>query len=616
MSRPDGTWAGSVWTSAWLVAALVVGLVGLGAPAEGGVDEATTRQQPAWLQRVNELRTGSGLHELTEDPDRSAAILEAVTYMAEQGRTSHQLPDEAGPRAQEAAASSNLSQDNLGTSDVAVVDRWMTDPGHLVNVLNPDVLFTGFARADGPDSTFSGLWTIQRTDDPATTTSYPYLFPGDGVTVTLPPYDGLALPDPLDHCPGYTAPTGWPAMALLGSSFDELVEVGGSALVDTATGEAVPHCLLVLQDDPILRNTASLIPRTPLAEGTYRATVVADGVEQTWTFGVGATPSHDPFGPGDPDEPAPVAPVASELTAEDPSALSVRISGERFADDDADHVVLASAERFPDALAGTALSGVGPMLLTRSAGLTEAVAREIERVLPSGGTVYLLGGEAALSPAVEDAVVALGHQPLRLQGPTRVHTAVEVARTVVALYGSQDPVVARAGAAGGDETAAWADSVAIGAWTAASRNPVLLTDSTSLSPQVDAVLRELGIGLTTIVGGTAAVSEAVEQALPGPRRVAGASRTGTAVAIDAELVLGGGVVLVDGFAVDGWASGLAGAGLAADRGWSVLLAADGFLPADTAGALPPCASQVVVVGDTAFASGLRGPLAEVLDPGC
>ena len=122
--------------------------------------------------------------------------------------------------------------------------------------------------------------------------------------------------------------------------------------------------------------------------------------------------------------------------------------------------------------------------------------------------------------------------------------------------------------------------------------------------------------MTVVVGGTAAVSDAVMASLPAPDRVAGSSRTGTAVAIAQQLVAGTGVVLIDGFAEDGWASGLAGAGLAADRGWAVLMAGQDTLPADTAAALPGCASQVAVVGDAAFTEGLRSSLAERLDPGC
>ena len=50
---------------------------------------------------------------------------------------------------------------------------------------------------------------------------------------------------------------------------------------------------------------------------------------------------------------------------------------------------------------------------------------EIIRVLPKGGTVYLVGGSSALSDSVVSAVTALGDVPVRLGGLTRAATAVD-----------------------------------------------------------------------------------------------------------------------------------------------------------------------------------------------
>ncbi|MFD0637700.1 cell wall-binding repeat-containing protein [Catenulispora yoronensis] len=68
----------------------------------------------------------------------------------------------------------------------------------------------------------------------------------------------------------------------------------------------------------------------------------------------------------------------------------------------ADSVVLARSDTFPDALAGVPLAAYrnGPLLLTDPATLTADTEAEIKRVLPpnAGKTVYLLGGDAAISP--------------------------------------------------------------------------------------------------------------------------------------------------------------------------------------------------------------------------
>jgi Tol biopolymer transport system component len=100
----------------------------------------------------------------------------------------------------------------------------------------------------------------------------------------------------------------------------------------------------------------------------------------------------------------------------------------------ADNVVLSRDDQFADALSGSALAERfgGPLLLTRSTGLNPAVRAEISRVLGAPNsqyvkTVYLLGGEQALSPAVFNAVKAMGYNVQRIGGADRFATSVAVA---------------------------------------------------------------------------------------------------------------------------------------------------------------------------------------------
>jgi putative cell wall-binding protein len=92
-------------------------------------------------------------------------------------------------------------------------------------------------------------------------------------------------------------------------------------------------------------------------------------------------------------------------------------------------VVLARADVFADALAGGPLAAAnhGPLLLTSSGVLDPVTKAEIVRVLPIGGTVYLLGGTSALSDSVAAAVVALGDKPVRIAGADRYSTAIAIA---------------------------------------------------------------------------------------------------------------------------------------------------------------------------------------------
>jgi len=90
---------------------------------------------------------------------------------------------------------------------------------------------------------------------------------------------------------------------------------------------------------------------------------------------------------------------------------------------------LARADDFADALAGGPLAAAkhAPLLLTSSGSLDAVTSAEIQRVLPKGGTVYLLGGASALSNAVPTAITALGDVPQRIAGTDRYGTAVAIA---------------------------------------------------------------------------------------------------------------------------------------------------------------------------------------------
>ncbi|MEY9864357.1 hypothetical protein ABH935_010013 [Catenulispora sp. GAS73] len=95
-------------------------------------------------------------------------------------------------------------------------------------------------------------------------------------------------------------------------------------------------------------------------------------------------------------------------------------------------VVLSRSDQFADALGGSALAAHvgGPLLLTQTATLNPATAAELQRTLAPGATVYLLGGEKAVSPAVANAVARLGYDPIRIGGSDRFETSAMIAGTM------------------------------------------------------------------------------------------------------------------------------------------------------------------------------------------
>jgi putative cell wall-binding protein len=198
------------------------------------------------------------------------------------------------------------------------------------------------------------------------------------------------------------------------------------------------------------------------------------------------------------------------------------------------HAVLASSEDFPDALAGAALAARhdAPLFLTGRSTLHADVAAQLAAL--GVETVWLLGGNAALSPEVEQAVAALPSVTTvrRLGGSDRFETAALV--TGVAGVPAGEVVIARGQAP--DARQAWPDAIS-GASLAATpqRMPTLLVREDRIPDETLAALRAGGVHTVYALGGTGAVSDAVLTALRAEglnvTRLGGANRYETSVQV-------------------------------------------------------------------------------------
>jgi hypothetical protein len=147
-----------------------------------------------------------------------------------------------------------------------------------------------------------------------------------------------------------------------------------------------------------------------LVGGVGSSTYLGD----TWVLSTGGSSSVTP----------------TRLSGADRQSTAAAVSGSAFpGSDSASAVVLARADDFADALAGGPLAAAkhAPLLLTSTGSLDAVTAAEIQRVLPKGGTVYLLGGTSALSDIVANAITAMGDVPTRVAGADRYATAVAIA---------------------------------------------------------------------------------------------------------------------------------------------------------------------------------------------
>ena len=172
--------------------------------------------------------------------------------------------------------------------------------------------------------------------------------------------------------------------------------------------------------------------------------------------------------------------------------------------DDADVVFLASGKDYPDALAAAAAAGMedASVLLTRPDLLPNATAAELERLSPE--TVYVIGGEGAVSSTVATAAGADAGEVVRLGGTNRYGTAAAVAEE---FFPTPAPGVFLA------TGAEFPDALAAAPVAAMNTMPVLLTRPDMLpSPTVD-VMTSLRAQMVHIVGGYGAVELGVQETL-------------------------------------------------------------------------------------------------------
>ena len=208
-------------------------------------------------------------------------------------------------------------------------------------------------------------------------------------------------------------------------------------------------------------------------------------------------------------------------------------------------VILASGANYPDALAASSLAGGldAPILLTDPNSLSDAARDRLETFCPS--RVFIVGGNAAVSPDVERQVKELlgsGCAVFRVAGQTRYETSLVAAEVNPK---SSDTVIVATGSN-------YADALSVSPYAFASGSPVLLCDSSSgLTGAAVESIRSGGYSKAVIVGGTAAVPASVEGQLRSAgigdvTRLSGATRFETSSMI-ADFELGSGL----GFSMDG-----------------------------------------------------------------
>ncbi|MEA3019125.1 MAG: hypothetical protein QOI47_649, partial [Actinomycetota bacterium] len=233
--------------------------------------------------------------------------------------------------------------------------------------------------------------------------------------------------------------------------------------------------------------------------------------------------------------------VAPRATAT-PSATQARLAGtDRFATAAAiakasypsgtSSAILASGRAFPDALAGAALGQ--PILLTERDTLPPVTKQALTDLKVKDVTI--LGGTAAVSKSVESQLPS-GVTVTRIAGNDRYETAAAIAKSIGAAKVATLKTFKTALIATGAD---FADALAGGPLAASGAGttayPVLLVGS-DVPPSTKDAISSLGIQQVVILGGTGAVSSAVQAELESETghpavRLAGTNRFGTAVKV-------------------------------------------------------------------------------------
>lgn len=259
-----------------------------------------------------------------------------------------------------------------------------------------------------------------------------------------------------------------------------------------------------------------------------------------------------------------------------------------------------------DCLAGAPLAGRnGPILFVPGGPdgtLPAAVRDELRASVRPGASVFLLGGERAVSAAIEEAIRTTlpDATVIRLAGRNRYATATAIADRVLDIRADARSSIERSDAgkplraipaailARADDPV---DAVAAGAYAAAQSVPVVLSDPAAL-PDVTARWLEQHPGTTVLLGGRGALSPAVEGAVAArtgsASRISGPSRFETAIEVARHPALwdqtvvrpdAAGVVGLNGRHASTWVLALAAAPVAAELRTPVLYTDGTSIPA-------------------------------------
>lgn len=242
-------------------------------------------------------------------------------------------------------------------------------------------------------------------------------------------------------------------------------------------------------------------------------------------------------------------------------ATSVEVAKKSFTGDQKE-VILASGDIYADALVANGLVGLKnrPLVLNGVNKLDATVAQYLKDV--KAEKVTIIGGNTAISGAVQNELEKMGLTTERISGTNRYETSVKVLQHF--YKANNEDVIKDVFLASGEN---FADALVASVPAALYARPILLTAKDNLPKVVkDAIeSKDYGIKEVTVVGGTGAVSEKAyaQITVSDVQRLKGQNRQLTAMAVANEYFMNAGQAIV----VDG--TNFADALAAGQLGWKI-----------------------------------------------
>lgn len=195
---------------------------------------------------------------------------------------------------------------------------------------------------------------------------------------------------------------------------------------------------------------------------------------------------------------------AERLFGQDRVDTAIEIAKTMYANN-ISNVVLATAENYPDALAGSVLAYKlnAPILLVGSSNADhQKVLTYLKEYMNPAGMVYILGGAGAVSQDVEAKVNEAGFRNIdRIGGADRYETSVKVAEELGVNSGT--PIVLVSGEN-------YPDALSASSPAAIKQYPILLSGKDGISDSVKNEILKINPGRIYIIGLQGAIDTAVE----------------------------------------------------------------------------------------------------------